>query len=114
MIDFSAGALFKTPPKIPFRPSVEVCQDCRGALLVEKTRTKKAVTLSIGAFKAHETVLKCKICKNIYVSEELQKLIPPLCNIGYDVLVYVGRSMFLQCRNEKEIREDLRHKNVFL
>jgi hypothetical protein len=114
MIDFSAGGVFKTPPQIPFGPSVEICQDCRGALLVEKTRTKKAVTLSIGAFKVHETVLKCKICKKIYVSEKLQKLIPPLCNIGYDVLVYVGKSMFLQCRNEKEIREDLRHKNVFL
>jgi len=114
MIDFFAGALFKTPPNIPFGPGVEVCQDCRGALLVEKTRTKKAVTLAIGAFKAHETVLECKVCKKIYVSEELQKLIPPLCNIGYDVLVYVGKSMFLQCRNAKEITDDLKHKNVFL
>ena len=114
MIDVSTGALFKKPPKITFRPSVEICEDCSGTLRVKKTRTKKAVTLSIGVLKAHETVLECKICKKIYASEELQKLIPPLCNFGYDVLIYVGKSMFLQYRNEKEIREDLRHKNVFL
>ncbi len=114
MVGFSAGVLFKTPPKIPFSPSVEVCPNCAEALLVEKTRTKKAVTLEIGAFEAHETVLECNICKKIYVSEALQKLIPPRCNIGYDVLVYVGKSMFVQWRNEKEIRADLRDKNVFL
>jgi len=114
MIDFFTGTLFKTPPKIPFRPSVKICQDCSGTLRVKKTRTKKAVTLAIGVFKSHETVLECRICKKIYVSKELQKLIPPLCNFGYDVLVYVGKSMFLQYHNEKEIREDLKHKNVFL
>ena len=72
------------------------------------------MTLAIGAFEAQETVLECKICKKIYVSEELQKLIPALCNFGYDVLVYVGKSMYLQYRGEKETREDLRQKNVFL
>jgi hypothetical protein len=30
--------------------------------------------------------------------------IPQLCNFGYDVIVFVGESLFLRCRNYQEIR----------
>jgi len=70
------------------------------------------VTLHIGAFKARETILKCLKCKQTYGSEELQKLKPTGGKFGYDVIVYVGRAMFLRFRNEKEIKQELAEKHV--
>lgn len=78
---------------------------------MEKTRKKNAVTLHITTFKAHETLLYCPECKRIYGSEKLHKLIASGCKFGYDVMGYVGRAMFISCRNEKEIKLELAGKH---
>ncbi len=67
--------------------------------------------MDIGRFVARETVLKCRRCGSIYTSRELQNLIPLWCNFGYDVLVHVGRSLFIECRNEKEIQREFKNRN---
>ena len=64
--------------------------------------------MDIGTFVAKETVLECGQCQRTYPSKELKKLIPPWCNFGYDVLVHVGKSLFLQYKNEKEIQGELK------
>lgn len=80
---------------------------------VQKTHTKKkATTLSIGTFAARKTIYECKECGSIYKSGELEKLIPPWCDFSYDVLVYVGKSFFLEYRNEKEIQSELKQRNI--
>lgn len=103
-------SLFPEKPIIDFNPDVPVC--CGFPLKVQKTRTKTVATLEIGQFEARETVLTCSECGRIYTSQELQKLVPQGCNFGYDVLVYVGKALFLQCRNNKEIIQELWSKNI--
>lgn len=114
MISVSARSLFSKPPIIYFEPSISSCPSCGSVLQVEKTRIKKVVTLDIGAFKAHETILSCKECENnaSYSSENLLKLKPFRATFGYDVLVYVGKAAFLRCRSDKEIKLELEQKHI--
>ena len=69
-------------------------------------------TMVLGSFKAHETILDCPECKNIYDSLKLKKLVPYRCNFGYDVIVHVGISIFLHCRSENEVYQDLLKNNI--
>jgi hypothetical protein len=105
--------LFPEKPTLSFYPETSTC--CEFPLTVQKTRTRKrATTTDIGTFVAKETVLVCKQCDSTYPSQALQKLIPAWCNFGYDVMVYVGISLFLNYRNEKEIQEKLAEKNIII
>jgi len=70
------------------------------------------VTLHIGTFYARETVLVCPKCQCPYQSEKLAKLVAPGANFGYDVLVYVGKALFLRHRNDREVVAELAPKNV--
>jgi hypothetical protein len=38
--------------------------------------------------------------------------VPPGANFGYDVMVYAGKTLFLQHRNEEEVVADLAKKNI--
>jgi len=114
MMSVSARSLFSIPPIIYFEPGINTCPSCGSVLQVEKTRIKKVVTLDIGAFKAHETILCCKECENnaSYSSEQLLKLKPFRATFGYDVLVYVSKAVFLRCRCDKEIKMDLEQQHI--
>lgn len=103
--------LFPEKPVITFYPEVSTC--CNLPLHIQKTRTKKkATTLNIGTFTAKETILECPECHSIYASRELRNLIAPSCNFGYDVLVHIGKSLFLRYRNEREIQNELKKRNI--
>jgi hypothetical protein len=114
MIRISPPSLFRSPPTLFFQPDISGCPCCGSVLQVEKTRTKKVVTLTIGVFKAHERILECKKCGNneSYGSEQLAKMKPFRGTFGYDVLVHVGEAVFLRWRSEKEIQCELEEKNV--
>jgi len=99
--------LFKQKPTINFYPQVDGC-----GLKVLKIRTKSVVTLDIGSFCAKETILHNS--NRVYHSEQLRALTPYRCTYGYDVLVYVGRALFIHSRNEQQIVEDLKKKNVLI
>jgi len=105
--DHSAMNLFKQKPTINFYPQVDGC-----GLKVLKIRTKNVVTLDIGSFCAKETILHNG--DSVYHSEQLRALTPYRCTYGYDVLVYVGRALFIHSRNEQQIVEDLKKKNVLI
>ncbi|MHA2031758.1 MAG: transposase [Candidatus Kariarchaeaceae archaeon] len=79
---------------------------------VWKTHTKTVATLAIGKFVAHETQLHCAGCKRIYRSKELSELVPHQGRFGFDVLVYIGKTLFQRCYSEKEIQEELLQKNI--
>ena len=66
--------------------------------------------MDIGPFYAKETVLYNS--EGVYHSRQLRSLVPYRCTYGYDVLVYVGRGLFLNCRSEQQIIEELRRKNI--
>ena len=101
-------SLFKQKPTINFYPEFS-----DGDVKVLKSREKNVVTLDIGAFRAKETILQ-NDNGSIYHSEQLRDLSPHRCTYGYDVLVYVGRELFIHCRNEQQIIEDLGNKNVLI
>jgi len=66
----------------------------------------------MGMVKTHEIVLECSACKSSYISEDLLTLVPHRSRFGYDIIVYIGKSIFLKSRNESEIREELEAKGV--
>jgi hypothetical protein len=65
-------------------------------------------------FIAHETVLECQKCERVFFSEALRRLVPSRCNVAWDVLVFVGRSMFEHHQNTAQVRQALLSRNVDL
>ena len=105
-------SLFAAPPIIVFGPKEKRCPDCGVQLKVLKTRTRQVVTLHIGPFRARELVLVCDKCRQTFASEELSHLVAPSCNFGYDVMVYVGKALFLRHRSAPEICAELGAINI--
>ena len=110
--DIAGSSLFPTPPTITFVPEKDHCIRCHTPLKVGKTYPRKVVTLHIGPFYARQTSSICPKCRRIYHSEELAKLVAPGANFGYDILVYVGKALFLRHRNDREVVAELAQKNV--
>ena len=113
LLGVTAAELFPAPVVIHFRAEERVCPVCHEPLQVLKTRPgKRAATVAIGEFIAHDTVSRCRWCTTTYHSTELRGLIPQHCNFGYDVIVFVGESLFLRCRNYQQIKRELAQKNI--
>ncbi len=115
MFKITSANLFPTSAVIHFRPESSTCPTCHESLNVLKTHPgKKVTTLAIGNFIGHETVYYCQGCKNIFYSNELRTLIPENSNFGYDIIVFIGKSLFLQSRNYQDIRLKLQKRNVWI
>jgi hypothetical protein len=104
--------LFPKPPLIEFRPTLNSCSVCQGPLKVQKTRPRKVTTLHIGTFYAYEVILACRMCGCVHRSEQLCNLVPPGANFGYDVLVYVGKALYVAHQSEEEVVAQLDPKNI--
>lgn len=70
--------------------------------------------MDIGAFEARETVLECPKDQKIFGSRQLRSLAPDKCTYGFDIIEYIGNELFVHCRNEREIREALNARNIFI
>ena len=115
MVDkLSTEFLFVEPPTIRFTDHPQHCADCARPVKVLKTTKRDVATLHIGRFKAVETIATCEGCKCTYRSQELAELVAPGCNFGYDVLVHVGRALFLRHRRSQEISTELATRNVHI
>ena len=116
LANISIKQLFPKMPTLFFQADDGVCPECGHNLGVEKTRTKTAATMDIGMFKACETILTCNNNKSSrhrsYISQKLLELIPYRCKFGYDVLVFVGKKFFLQCRDVNEIKSNLQQRGI--
>ncbi len=99
-------------PIVRFGHSASRCDRCKGQLKVLKTQTKKAATLEIGLLRIHETVKYCDNCQEVYLSDEPRKLVAHGSRFGFNVLVDVGKSMFVECKNERQIRAELERRNI--
>jgi len=64
-----------------------------------------------GPFIAHSTVLQCQSCSRIFKSDILPQMVQKWCNVGYDVLVYVGRALFQRYRTVREVSAELHLNN---
>jgi len=85
---------------------------CGTATTVRKTSRKTVATVSAGEFEAIETQTFCKPCQQTFGSDELRSLTPQRGKFGFDVIEYIGRSLFVQCRNELEIQAELAARNI--
>jgi mRNA-degrading endonuclease YafQ of YafQ-DinJ toxin-antitoxin module len=81
-------------------------------LTVQKSQEKTVVTLDIGAFTARETCLKCSCHGEVYGSKELRALVPDHGTFGFDVIVHVGKSLFVQCLGVQEVVDELALRNI--
>lgn len=106
------GALFFKVPKLLFYPEVRFCTQCGLRLHVLKTSKRTVVTLNTGPFIAHETVLVCPDDGEVHRCEDLQRLVPYKGTYGYDVLVYVGKSLMLRSMSEQAIKKELQLKAI--
>lgn len=106
------GTLFPQPPVIRFRPDHNICQ-CGTALVVLKTRCKKVMSMT-GPFMAHETLLNCPNCNSVFTSQALRRLVAKHCNVAWDVVVFVGQSLFQHHRTTEQVRQDLQIRHVTL
>ena len=109
--EVTPAALFPTPPVVCFVPEVKRCRCCDQTLQVQKTR-KKTVFAMTGPFVAHETLLICPQCFEVYSSEPLHVMVPHRCNVAFDVLIFVGRALFQRHRNLEEVQAELMARNV--
>jgi len=109
-----SSSLFPNKPTIHFYPEVEFCPNCGTKLHVQKTWEKTIVTMDIGAFVAKEVVLECPYDKSVFTSPQLRAIAPYRCTFSFDVIVHVGKALFVYCRNEHEIMKDLAKANIFI
>ena len=85
---------------------------CGTATTIRKTSRKTVATVNAGEFEAIETQTFCKPCQQTFGSDELRSLTPPRGKFGFDVIEYIGKSLFVQCRNEREIQAELATRNI--
>lgn len=72
------------------------------------------MTLAVGPLRVHETVKACTGCSNgtQYRSQQLTNLAPHGCTFGYDVMVHIGKALFLACRDEESVQAELMERGV--
>lgn len=70
--------------------------------------------MDIGAFGAKEIVLECPYDKTVFTSSQMRALTPAQCTYGFDVIVHIGKRLFVHGRSEREIMKDLAARNIFI
>ena len=68
--------------------------------------------MNTGPFIAHETILYCPQHGEIHRSKDLQRLVPFKGTYGYDVLVHVGKALYVRSMNEQAIKKELKLKAI--
>lgn len=106
------AARFSKVPVIEFRTDKVHCPCCRRELRVRHTDTRKVYSLHIGAFNAHRTFLFCPQCNTIFAPENFEGITPPGSNIGYDVIVYIGKLIFCEHHTLEETQQQLKNRNL--
>lgn len=111
---FSARNLFPQIPTIHFYPGFKICPLCGSKLHIQKTSMKTIVTMHIGAFRAKEIIFQCPHDQTTFTSKQLRALAPTKCTFGFDVIEYVGKALFVRCRNEREVIQELAKVNIHI
>lgn len=72
------------------------------------------ITLSIGPWIARETIWWNPATDEVYPSDVLRRLVAPGCTYGYDVVVAVGRALFVEAQPVRQIITHLAQRQVHL
>jgi hypothetical protein len=106
------SALFPEPPVVDFRAPHRDCV-CGGRLKTQKTQTKRVVSLS-GTYIARRIVLRCAGCGRLWHDPTLRRWVAHGCNTAWDVLIFVGRRLFEDCRSVGQVCAELAARDVLL
>ena len=101
-------------PTIHIEPEETVCTcESHSKLKVRKTKRREVRTMHIGPFYVHETIKVCSStnCKKTYRYTGLDVFLPPGSNFGYDVIEYVGNSLWGKSHTPLQIQTDLQQQN---
>jgi hypothetical protein len=81
---------------------------------VLKTHQREVVTLSIGPWIARETIWRLPGTDQVSGSAQLRRLVAPGCTYGYDVVVEVGRKLFVEVQSVRQIIALLQPSHVLV
>ena len=109
---FSLTGVFTKIPLVDFITDKDFCPQCLSALKVHHTDMRKVYSLHIGIFSAHRTFMYCPDCNKVYPSESFEKIVPRYSNVGYDIIVFIGRLIFLEHHTLQETIEVLATRNI--
>lgn len=65
-----------------------------------------------GPFVALQTSARCPKCSRIFNSETLRRIVQPGCRTSYDVITFIGRSLFQRYRTTREVQDELLTRNI--
>ena len=106
--------LFAQPPVLDFiDPPLESVPG-GSPWQVLKTHQREVVTLSIGPWLARETIWRNPATCQLSGSADLRRLVAPGCTYGYDVVVEVGRKLFVEAQSVRQIIALLHQSHVRL
>ena len=112
--NLSLTDVFTQIPVVHFKTIKDHCPDCQSALLVHHTDTRRAYSLHIGVFNAHRTFMHCPDCNKVYPSEDFENIVPKYSNVGYDIIVFIGRLIFLEYHTLRETMQALKGRNIHI
>ena len=81
---------------------------------VLRTHQRQVVTLPIGPWIARETIWRNPATGQLSGSADLRRLVAPGCTYGYDVLVEVGRKLFVEAQSVRQVIALLHQSHVQL
>ena len=84
---------------------------CGGGLKSLKSQTKQVVSLA-GTYIARRFVSQCTCCGRVFQDPALSRWVAHGCRTAWDVLVFVGRRLFLDCHGIAQIRAELLARDV--
>jgi len=113
-IHLSPQNVFSEIPTIRFESEESTCSCGRSVLKVIKTKKRKICTRHIGPFYVYETIKCCPIedCKKTYQYTQLDYFVPPGSRFGYDIVEYIGQSVWSESRTVQQIKGDLKRQNI--
>lgn len=103
-------------PTVDFVAEATNCPSCGAALKIQKSKSRIVMTVAHGAFEALEIRKKCTGgdgCPPV-ASRALRQLVRPGQRYGYDLIVYVGTSRYLQGKQRQEICDALYEEGIEL
>ena len=106
--------IFELPPVVYFKTTKMFCPGCHMKLKVHHTDIRKVYSLHIGLFNAHRTFMHCPDCNTVYPAEEFENIVPPYSNVGYDVIVFIGRLIFQKHHTLMETMSELKSRNIHI
>lgn len=111
LCNISTKEIFPDKINLYFKSSEKNCS-CGEQLQAYKTKLRRISTLLTGECNAHTTQHYCENCKKIYSSQELKLIVPQNSHFGFDVIVHVGTSLFVNHCSDEEIKQSLHEKNI--